>query len=90
MSRAERKYALIKFVESNENHDGIYHNQYYRINKNDELEFVEKHKPFKFMTRGCTRSEIYNYQHYYFPEYKGRGYKVISYPYGSAYEIFEK
>lgn len=90
MRKPERKYALIKFVESNENPDGIYHNQYDRINKNGEIESVEKHKPFKFMTCGSTRSEIYNYQHYYFPEYKGRGYKVISYPYGSAYEIFEK
>lgn len=89
MRKPERKYALIKFVESNENPDGIWHNRYYRNNKNGDLEFVEKHKSFKFITRGSTRLEIYNHQQY-FPEHKGRGYKVISYPYGSAYEIFEK
>lgn len=90
MSRAERKYALIKFVESDENPDGIWHNQYYRRNKNGDLELAEKHKSFKFIIRGSTRLEIHNHQQYYFPEHKGRDYKVISYPYGSAYEIFEK
>ena len=90
MRKPERNYALIKFVESNENPDGIWHNRYYRTNKNGDIESVEKHKPFKFMVQGSTRYEIYCYQQYYFPEHKGRGYKVISYPYGSAYEIFEK
>ena len=90
MRRAKRKYALIKFVESNENPDGIWHSRYYKRNKNGDLELAEKPKSFKFITRGSTRLEIYNHQHNYFPEHKGRGYKVISYPYGSEYEIFEK
>lgn len=60
-----------------------------QINQN----LFKKISPSVFLCRGKTRIEIYNYQHYYFPKYKGRGFKIIKtflgrYP--SEYEIFNK